>query len=148
VQVLTLALLPSVCHWLGSSCETYHTRYQWQCSVFAVDLTSGRYLKRQVQNNKWRCPSLGNASMAVDVEDLIVQPFRELIQRGNEAIANAEAARLTNPEISQVMLRSARAVVREGERALQRVHPLLLDHLERHGDAFRDAVKECGKQDV
>lgn len=83
--------------------------------------------------------------MAVEVEDLLVQPFRELIKRGNEAITNGEAARLENPELSQVMLRSARAVVREGERALQKVQPLLLDHLERHGDAFRDAFKNCGK---
>ncbi|KAF7540488.1 hypothetical protein G7054_g1299 [Neopestalotiopsis clavispora] len=81
--------------------------------------------------------------MAVEVEDLLVQPFRELIKRGNEAITNGEATRLENPELSQVMLRSARAVVREGERALQKVQPLLLDHLERHGDAFRDAFKNC-----
>lgn len=83
--------------------------------------------------------------MAVEMEDLLVQPFRELIKRGNEAITNGEAARLENPELSQVILRSARAVVREGERALQKVQPLLLDHLERHGDAFRDALKHCGK---
>ncbi|KAH8201218.1 hypothetical protein TruAng_004608 [Truncatella angustata] len=81
--------------------------------------------------------------MAVEVEDLIAQPFRELINRGNEVIANAEGTRSANPELSRVMLKSARAVVREGERALQRVEPLLLGHLEKYGDAFRDAVKEC-----
>ncbi|KAK9418422.1 putative SH3 domain-containing protein [Seiridium unicorne] len=81
--------------------------------------------------------------MAVEVEDLLVQPFRELINRGNEAITNAEAARPGNLELAQAMLKSARAVVREGDRALQRVEPLILGHLERHGDAFRDAIREC-----
>lgn len=81
--------------------------------------------------------------MAVEVEELIIQPFQELINRGNEAITNAEAARLVNPELSEVMLKSARALVREGDRALQRVQPLLLGHAEKYGDAFRDAVKEC-----
>lgn len=79
------------------------------------------------------------------MEDLIVQPFRELIDRGNEAIVNAEGAGPEHVELSQVMLKSARAVVREGERALQRIQPLLLGHLEKYGDAFRDAVRECGK---
>lgn len=83
--------------------------------------------------------------MAVEVEDLIVQPFRELINRGNEAIANAEAARPEDVVLAQLMLKSARAVVREGERALQRIEPLLLGHLEKYGDAFRDAARECGK---
>ncbi|KAI0133020.1 hypothetical protein BJ170DRAFT_651560 [Xylariales sp. AK1849] len=79
--------------------------------------------------------------MAVDVEELIVQPFRELVQRGREAVANAEAECI-EPQLAWLMLRAARAIVREGERALYRVQPLLDANLEKHGDAFREAMRE------
>jgi hypothetical protein len=85
------------------------------------------------------------AKMALDVEDIVVQPFEELIQRGNEAIANAEVAEGERYLSAQPMLRSARAIVKEGERALQKVRPLLASQLEKHGDAFRDAIRENSK---
>ncbi|KAI1876770.1 uncharacterized protein JN550_000842 [Neoarthrinium moseri] len=80
--------------------------------------------------------------MAVEVEDLIIQPFRELIERGNEAIANAETAQDVDPALCQAMLKAGRAVIREGERALQRVQPLILGRLEKHGDALREAIRQ------
>jgi hypothetical protein len=82
--------------------------------------------------------------MALEVEDAIIHPFLELVERGKEAVTNAEAARLVNPDLSEVMLKSARAAIREGERALQRVQPLVLGHLERYGDCFRDAIRDHG----
>lgn len=81
----------------------------------------------------------------LEVEDSITQPFQDLIERGKEAVTNAEAARLINSDLSEVMLKAARAAIREGERALQRVQPLVLGHLERYGDAFRDAIRDHGE---
>jgi hypothetical protein len=83
--------------------------------------------------------------MTLDVEDLIRHPFLELVQRGQEAIANAEGADEDGSDAAKQMLKSARAIVREGERALQRVTPLLNAQMERHGDAFAEALRECGK---
>lgn len=79
--------------------------------------------------------------MSLDVEDLILQPFRELVERGDEAVANAEAAEDENPKLSKELLKAARGLVKEGERALQRVQPLLSAYTDKYGDAFREAIR-------
>jgi hypothetical protein len=82
--------------------------------------------------------------MAVDIEELIIEPFRELVERGREAIANAEAAENEDAELSKQVLRSAQSLVREGERALKRLQPLWAAQVERHGEAFKDAFRVNG----
>jgi hypothetical protein len=85
--------------------------------------------------------------MAVDAEDLIVQPFEELVERGNEAARNAEDANDADPEQSKKMLKAAQNVVKEGDRALQKIKPLWLAQVEKHGDAFKEAISENGTYD-
>jgi hypothetical protein len=83
--------------------------------------------------------------MGVDAEELIVRPFREVVDRGNEAIANAEAAADTESDVSERMLRAARAVVREGDRALKKIQPIWDGQVEKYGDAFKDAMMDQGE---
>ncbi|KAL2129727.1 hypothetical protein VTI74DRAFT_7390 [Chaetomium olivicolor] len=80
--------------------------------------------------------------MAVDIEELIIAPFREVVERGNEAVANAEAGAGDGDEAAQRMAKAGRAVVREGERALKRLRPLWDDHVEKYGDAFKAAISK------
>ncbi|KAH8680713.1 hypothetical protein BX600DRAFT_428696 [Xylariales sp. PMI_506] len=80
--------------------------------------------------------------MATDFEDLLIHPFRELIERGKEAIANAETGWDYDYERSELMLRTARSLMREGERALYRVQPVLNASLNKYGDAFKLAIME------
>ncbi|KAI0006332.1 hypothetical protein F4779DRAFT_26479 [Xylariaceae sp. FL0662B] len=80
--------------------------------------------------------------MAISVEELVLEPFREVMERGNEAVANAEAARDADPEASKQMLRSARSLAREGERALQKVPPLWKSRVDKLGAAFIEAIRQ------
>ncbi|KAI1872159.1 uncharacterized protein JN550_003878 [Neoarthrinium moseri] len=82
--------------------------------------------------------------MAVDAEDLIVQPFKELVERGKEAVRNAQDAQDDEADLGIVnqMLKSASSVVKEGERALQRLQPLWTSQVEKHGQAFLDAIND------
>ncbi|KAI1504535.1 hypothetical protein F5X99DRAFT_18637 [Biscogniauxia marginata] len=80
--------------------------------------------------------------MGIDVEELIIQPFREVVERGREAIANAEACdHDEDAGSSEHMLRSARALVKEGERALHKLTPLWQSQVDKHGDAFKEALR-------
>ncbi|KAF9875149.1 sh3 domain containing protein [Colletotrichum karsti] len=80
--------------------------------------------------------------MAVDVEELIITPFREVVERAREAIANAEAAQDDNPDLSKEMMKSAQVISKEGERALKRLQPLWDSQVEKHGDSFKDMISE------
>lgn len=87
--------------------------------------------------------------MAVDAEDLIIQPFKELVQRGKEAIKSAQDAQDAHHdgisvETTNQMLKSANGVVKEGERALQKLYPLWASQLERYGEAFLEAINNNG----
>ncbi|CAJ2512640.1 Uu.00g007590.m01.CDS01 [Anthostomella pinea] len=79
--------------------------------------------------------------MAIDAEELVIQPFREVVERGKDAVANAEASRDDDAVSSTLMLRSARSLVREGERALQRLMPLWNSQVDQHGEVFTDAIR-------
>ncbi|CAK7270766.1 hypothetical protein SEPCBS119000_004254 [Sporothrix epigloea] len=81
--------------------------------------------------------------MGVDAEELILRSFRDVIERGNDTVTNAE----TNGSNSNVeretladMGKAGRALVREGERALKRLQPLWDGQVEKYGDAFKDAL--------
>ncbi|GJC97666.1 SH3 domain containing protein [Colletotrichum higginsianum] len=80
--------------------------------------------------------------MAVDVEELIITPFREVVERGKEAVANAEEAQNDDPEQAKQMMKSAMAITKEGERALKRLQPLWDSQVEKHGDTFKDIIAD------
>ena len=81
--------------------------------------------------------------MAVDIEDLIIAPFREVVKRGNEALANAQAD--ADEDAAPAMEKAAKALVREGDRALKRLQPLWDSQVEKHGDIFRDTMSKNSK---
>ncbi|CAK7201158.1 hypothetical protein SEUCBS139899_003860 [Sporothrix eucalyptigena] len=80
--------------------------------------------------------------MGVDAEELIVRPFREVVERGHEAVANAEAESDGDVDAETLtdMVKAGRAVVREGERALKRLQPMWDGQVEKYGDAFKDTM--------
>ncbi|KAI1382996.1 uncharacterized protein F4822DRAFT_89227 [Hypoxylon trugodes] len=99
--------------------------------------------------------------MAIEVEELVIQPFREVVERGKEAVANAEAEAKAESEARgdadedneddadssdkhdvTAMLKTARALVKEGERALQRLMPLWKERVDKYGDAFTEAMRQ------
>jgi hypothetical protein len=77
-------------------------------------------------------------SMGVDMEELIIIPFQEVVDRGTDAVANGAASD------NERMLRAAQALVKEGERALKRLKPLWNGQVEKYGDSFRDTILEQG----
>ncbi|KAL1853668.1 hypothetical protein Daus18300_011704 [Diaporthe australafricana] len=80
--------------------------------------------------------------MGVDAEELILSPFHEVVDRGNEAVANAQSAAEEDAELSQLMAKAGVAVVREGERALKRLQPLWDGQVDKYGDAFKDSLSQ------
>lgn len=82
--------------------------------------------------------------MGIDAEVLILGPFKEAIERGREAVANAEKAGDEDAENSKLMLKAAQGVLREGERALKRLQPLWDSQVEKYGDAFKNGVGQNG----
>jgi hypothetical protein len=82
--------------------------------------------------------------MAIDVEELIIHPFRELVEKGNEAVDNAAAAEGEDAELSKRMAKAAKAVVKEGERALKKLQPLWDSQVEKYGDSFKKSMSQNG----
>ncbi|KAG7117019.1 hypothetical protein HYQ44_006646 [Verticillium longisporum] len=80
--------------------------------------------------------------MAVDVEELIITPFKEVVERGQDAVTNAQAAEDDDPQMATQMARAARALVKEGDRALKRLQPIWDAHVDKFGDAFKDAIRD------
>lgn len=83
--------------------------------------------------------------MAVDVEELIITPFQEVVERGQDAVTNAQAAEDDDPEMATQMARAAQALVKEGDRALKRLQPIWDAHVDKFGDAFKDAIRDSGE---
>ncbi len=83
--------------------------------------------------------------MAVDIEELIIAPFREVVERGKEAVAHAEGASEDDEDVSKQMSKAAKAVVREGERALKRLQPLWDSQVEKYGDTFKSGMSKNGE---
>lgn len=83
--------------------------------------------------------------MGVDAEVLILGPFREVVERGKEAIANAQDIDDdAGSEGAKYMLKAAQAVAKEGERALKRLQPLWDGQVGKYGDVFTDALSQNG----
>lgn len=93
--------------------------------------------------------------MAVDAEELLIRPFRDVVAAGSAALANAAAHAAhaahaprdgpASAEPEDRMTRAAQALVREGERALTKVQSVWNANVDRHGDSFRDAMVQQGK---
>ncbi|KAI1434528.1 hypothetical protein GGR50DRAFT_662114 [Xylaria sp. CBS 124048] len=77
--------------------------------------------------------------MAEEVEQLLLAPFRDIVCKGEIAIQNAEEAGGLAPAR---MVKDARNLVKEGERALTNLVPLSTINYEEYGTNFIDAVKE------
>ncbi|KAF4963662.1 hypothetical protein FZEAL_10924, partial [Fusarium zealandicum] len=69
-----------------------------------------------------------------DVADLVVTPFRDIVDKGRTAVANADH--------DERMLKAAQNLVKEGERALKKIEPLCRKHLDEYGSNFLDALKD------
>ncbi|TDZ32637.1 hypothetical protein C8035_v011055 [Colletotrichum spinosum] len=80
--------------------------------------------------------------MAIHVDELILAPFREVVDSGRVASANAEAAQDEDAELARQMIKSAQVVSKEGERALGRIRPLWDSQVEKHGDTFKDTTAD------
>lgn len=80
--------------------------------------------------------------MGVDAEELILNPFREVVDRGKDAVTNAESAADEDAELSRLMAKAGVAVVKEGERALKRLQPLWDGQVEKYGDAFKETLSQ------
>ncbi|KAK4095988.1 hypothetical protein N658DRAFT_437040 [Parathielavia hyrcaniae] len=82
--------------------------------------------------------------MAVDAEDLLIRPFRDVVAAGTVALTNASThAAQESPapaDNADRMARAAQAIVREGERALHKVQLVWNDQAGKHGDSFGDMM--------
>lgn len=72
-----------------------------------------------------------------DVVDLVIAPFRDIVEKGREALENAGE--------DKAMLKASQSLIKEGERALKKIEPLCRKHLDEYGSNFLDALKESGK---
>jgi len=77
-----------------------------------------------------------------DVQNLVLAPFQEIVEKGKSAVTNATAAGLTK---SDDMFRSAQSLVRDGERALGKLEPLCRKQWEEYTANFVVALKENGR---
>ncbi|KKA28925.1 hypothetical protein TD95_002485 [Thielaviopsis punctulata] len=75
------------------------------------------------------------------VADLVLTPFREIVDRGRTAAENAASE---FPE----MAKAATNLAREGERALKRIEPQCQHHLEEFGSSFLDALKDNAADEI
>lgn len=73
-----------------------------------------------------------------DVDELVITSFREIVEKGKQAIENAG-------DQQPIMAKAAQALVKEGERGLKRIEPLCRKHVEDYGHSFVAALKDNGK---
>ena len=72
------------------------------------------------------------------VDDLVLTPFKEIVDKATTAVENAGSENLE-------MLKTSQTLLKEGQRALKRIEPLCQKHFEEYGSNFTDALKENGK---
>lgn len=75
-------------------------------------------------------------NMDDDVAELVLTPFRDIVDKGKTALANAGDL--------QPMLKAAQSLLKEGERALKKIEPLCRKNLDEYGASFLAALKENG----
>lgn len=81
---------------------------------------------------------LATFNMNKIVDDLVLVPFRDIVDHGEAAINSAEDH--GNGE----MLRAAQLLVKEGERALKKIEPVCRKGYDEYGSSFVDALLENG----
>lgn len=92
--------------------------------------------------------------MAVDPEDLLIRPFRDVVALGVVAVTNAGTGSAAStsqggsasPDRAACMRKAAQALVREGERALAKVQLVWNDQVAKHGNGFREIIVDQGEQ--
>ncbi|KAK2613759.1 hypothetical protein N8I77_000649 [Diaporthe amygdali] len=72
------------------------------------------------------------------ISDLVLAPFKDIVAQGNTAINNAVDSG------DDDMLRAARVLVREGERALKKIEPVCQKSYEEYGPNFVNALMDDG----
>lgn len=80
--------------------------------------------------------------MADQIERLVLSPFREIVEKANTALKNAEDA---EDDVSAPICKAAQSLAKEGEKALKKIEPLCQKNYEEYGVNFVDAMKEHGK---
>lgn len=88
--------------------------------------------------------------MAPDAEDLLIRPLRDVVTVGNVAATRVAPHALSqspgSADHADPMSRAAQALVREGERALNKVQLVWRDQLSRYGDVFCETMVQQGKR--
>lgn len=85
-----------------------------------------------------RTNSDNNLTVSMDeVSDLVVTPFRDIVEKANAAVGNAGD--------NASMLKAAQALLKEGERALKRIEPQCKKMLDEYGANFHNALKDNSK---
>lgn len=87
---------------------------------------------------------LQSAAMADEIERLVLSPFREIVEKANLAVDNADAAEDDEPSAAP-MRKAAQALAKEGERALKKIEPLCNKNYDEYASSFVDAMKEHGE---
>ena len=84
----------------------------------------------------------------VQLEHLVLAPFREVVARARTAVGNAETASGDEGDgagNTNNMTRAAKGLVTKGERALAKLEPVCERLWKEYGMGFVDAVKESGR---
>lgn len=86
--------------------------------------------------------------MAFHAEALLIRPFSDVVAVGTAALTNASAhvpQQGSGPtDHVDRMSRAAHALVREGERALNKVQLIWNEQADKHGDNFREMMVQQG----
>ncbi|KAM0448972.1 hypothetical protein ACHAO4_008201 [Trichoderma viride] len=69
-----------------------------------------------------------------DIADLVLTPFRDIVEKGRTAVQNAGD--------TQPMLKASQALLKEGERALKKIEPLCKKHFDDYGPNFIAALRD------
>ncbi|EHK43264.1 hypothetical protein TRIATDRAFT_172578, partial [Trichoderma atroviride IMI 206040] len=69
-----------------------------------------------------------------DIADLVLTPFRDIVEKGRTAVQNAGD--------TQPMLKASQALLKEGERALKKIEPLCKKQFDDYGPNFIAALRD------
>lgn len=81
-------------------------------------------------------------AMLAPTDDIVIRPFREVVEKGGEAVTNAEDAADNEPEASAWLYQSGQSLVKEGERAIKRLRPLMKDRTPEFYSAVKDLLAQ------
>jgi hypothetical protein len=80
--------------------------------------------------------------MDAAVEDLVISQFKQIVEIASTALQNATAE---ESEDTKAMQKSARNLMKAGERALQLIEPPCKSHAQQYGIVFVDALRQNGQ---